>query len=445
MHGDAPVRQRDIILGGAALVFAVLVGTIVFRSMSGPPANRLVVAGNVRAVTRTVVAPAIAYPNADYSVSVPSNAAPGEKVAKIERTTPRTAAFASMGQPAVSGRLARVLVRAGDHVNAGQTVAQLDTWLLDLGVEQARVNAARAKASVRVLKESLKDIAENEDDVAEGRDQLASGRSQLARGKSQLLKARSQLLSAKRQLLELRSNRAKYRAALAALKKQAAMFPPGHVPAQITSQIAKLTKLLATIDPGLAKVNAGLAKVEDGLVKLAEARSKLTTAADKLNTAEDALEDAKKQVKKARDSLEIIADAQAIMIDLAEAKRAQATIVAPVAGTVSYAAAQGTVAMVGAPIARIVPDEPALVDTYLTGEQLGRLRAGAVADIAYDSAPDTSVQSTLTLVGDRAIFPPTSFPTEIVHMTRTVKVTFRLDPGAYPPPGTPVDVWIHLD
>lgn len=440
------MRQRDIILGGAALVFAVLVGTIVFRSLSGPPANRLVVAGDVRAVTRAVTAPAISYPNADYSVSVPSNAAMGEKVAKLERTTPRTmGAPATTGQPVVSGRLVRVYVRAGDRVSMGQTIAQLDTSMLDLGVKQAKVNAERAKANVRVLKANLKDIAENQDDVAEGFDKLASGRSQLATGKSQLLKARSQLRSAKGQLLELKHDRSKYRAALAALKKQAAMFPPGHVPAQITKNIAKLTKLLASIDPGLAKVNAGLAKVEDGLAKLAEAKSKLATAADKLNTAEDALADAKKQVKRVRDSLEIIADAQQILVDLAEAKRSQATIVSPVAGTVSYAAAQGTVAMVGAPIARIVPEESALVDTYLTGEQLGRVRAGGVADVTYDSAPGKTLRGTLALVGDRAVFPPTGFPTGIVHMTRAVKVTFRLDPGDYPPQGTPVDVSIHLD
>jgi multidrug resistance efflux pump len=440
------VRQRDIILGGAALVFAVLVGTIVFRSLSGPPANRLVVAGNVRAVTRVVTAPAISNPNADYSVSVPSDAAMGEKVAKLERITPRsTGAQSSMGQPVVSGRLARVYVAAGDHVRVGQTIAQFDTSLLNLGIEQAKANAARTKANVRVLKANLKDIAENEDDVAEGFDQLASGKSQLASGKSQLLKARSQLRSARSQLLELKRDRSKYRAALAALKKQAAMFPPGHVPAQITKNIAKLTKLLASIDPGLAKVNAGLAKVEDGLAKLADAKSKLASAADKLNTAEDALADAKKQVKRVRDSLEIIADAQQILIDLAVAKRAQATITSPVAGTVTYAAAQGTIAMVGAPIARIAPDESALVDTYLTGEQLGRVRAGGVADIAYDSAPGEALRGTLALVGDRAVFPPTGFPTEIVHMTRAVKVTFRLDPGDYPPQGTPVDVSIHLD
>jgi multidrug resistance efflux pump len=440
------VSRRNIILGGALILFVALVGALVVRSLSGPPADRLLVAGNVRAVTRTVSAPMISYPNADYSVSVPSNASADDDVAKIERLTPRrTAAPTSMGQPVVSGRLARVNVRVGDHVDAGQVIAQLDTTLLDLGVKQAKVNAAKERANVRVLKERLNTIAENQDDVEEGFDQLASGRSQLASGRSALVKARSQLLSAREQLLELRRNRSQFKAQLAALKKQAASFPPGHVPAKITSAIAKLTKLLASITPGLAKVNAGLAKVDAGFDKLAAAQAKLSSASAKLKDAEDALADAKKQVTRARDSLSIIAEAQDLLIALAEAKRAQATIVAPVAGVVTQAAAQGTVMMVGTPIARIRPAEDALVDTYLTGAQLNSLPAGTIADITYDSASGASVTATMSAVGDRALFPPTSFPTDIVHMTRTVKVTFRLPAEESPPPGTPVDIAIHTE
>jgi multidrug resistance efflux pump len=440
------VSRRNIILGGALILFAALVGALVMRALSGPPANRLLVAGDVRAVTRTVSAPAISYPNADYSVSVPSNASAGSKVAKIERVTPRqTGGRPSTGQPVVSGKLVRVNVRVGDHVDAGQVIAQLDTTLLDLGVKQAKINATKARISVRVLKNNLDTIADNQDKVEDGFDQLATGRSQLATGRSALIKARSQLQSAKEQLLELRRHRSQYKATLAGLKKQAAHLPPGHVPAKLKSAIAKLTMLLASITPGLAKVNAGLAQVNAGFDKLAAAQAKLASASAKLNDAGDALADAKKQVKRARDSLSIIADAQDLLIALAEAKRTQATIVAPVAGVVTQAAVPGTVVMVGTPIARIRPAEDALVDTYLTGAQLNSLPAGTIADITYDSASGASVTATMSAVGDRALFPPTSFPTDIVHMTRTVKVTFRLPAEDSPPPGTPVDIAIHTE
>jgi multidrug resistance efflux pump len=339
----------------------------------------------------------------------------------------------------------RVNVQVGDHVTPGQVVAQLDTKLLDLGVQQAKNSATRARINVRVLKNSLDTIADNQDKLATGKEQLATGKQQLATGKATLRNAKAQLLSAQAKLLEAKRSRPQIQAGLAALKQQAASFPPGHVPPALLKKIAQLQGLLASINPGLKQVNAGLAKLAAAEAQLATAQTQLATAAGQLATAGDALKTAKKQVIRARDSLEIIADASHLVVTLAQVKRDQATIVSPVAGVVTQAAAQGTVAMVGSPIVRVDPDEPALVDTYLTGAQLGAVHAGTVADITYDSSGGRSAQGTLSLVDDQALFPPTSFPTDIVHMTRTVKVTFRLDSGQAPPPGTPVDIAIHTD
>jgi multidrug resistance efflux pump len=102
--------------------------------------------------------------------------------------------------------------------------------------------------------------------------------------------------------------------------------------------------------------------------------------------------------------------------------------------------------MVGAPLFRIRPDQQALVDTYLTGDQLTKVRLGTLADITYDSGDGAVLHGRLHLIDDQALYPPTSFPTNVVHMTDTVKLTFQLDSGANPPPqGTPVDIAIHTD
>jgi multidrug resistance efflux pump len=454
------VNRRVFMLLGILLLLVGLVVSIVSMSLAAPPANRLHVAGDVRATVRTLSAPAISYPNADYSVSVPSNATAGQHVATIERQTPRTmGASTSFGQPAVSGKLTSVYVGVGDHVQAGQVVARLDTTLLDLGVRQAKINADRARIAVRVVKNNLDTVIDNQDKLDQGWDQLASGKaqiaagkSQIASGKSQLTAARSQLKSTQKQLEAAKRNRPQLEAQLAALKQQAATYPPGHVPATLQKQIATLQQTLASIDPGLAKVSAGLKQVNSGLAQLSTASSALVTAEGKLASARsqlisagDALRTAKKQLIRARDSLSIIADAQPILISLAQAKRDQATLTAPVSGIVTQAASSGTVAMVGTPIVRVIPDEASLVDTYLTGAQLAILHRGTIADITYDSSGGKSLRATLSLVDDQAQFPPTSFPTDLVHMTRTVKVTFRLDSGVSPPPGTPVDIAIHTD
>ena len=101
--------------------------------------------------------------------------------------------------------------------------------------------------------------------------------------------------------------------------------------------------------------------------------------------------------------------------------------------------------MMNAPLFRIAPDTPALIDTYLTAEQLTFVRVGDPAEVSYDSAAGIVLTGSVTGIGEDSAFPPTTFPTEIVHMTRTTRVTVTLESGARPPAGTPVDLTIRTD
>jgi multidrug resistance efflux pump len=459
------VNRRNVILGIAAIVtVALAVGLVVRVFFSGPPANRVLVAGDVRSVVRTVSAPAISYPTVTYSVKVPSNAAVGKTTQTINGKVvagPQASATTSppAGIPVVSGMLSAVNVQVGDRVTTGTVLAQLDTSTLDLGVQYARVSAAKTKNSVNVLNDNIDTILNNQDKLSTGWSQVASGRAKLAAGKKQLaaakvtlLKAKAGLLAAQKQLLSAKANRAQLEAALAGLKAQAAAFPPGQVPPALTAKITELEKLLASIDPGLAKVSAGLKQVNAGLAKVATGEAALqtgaaalATAAGKLAAAGTALDTAKSQVTNARNVTRIIAGTADIPVALAEAKRDQATLVSPVAGIVTQAAAPGQVVIVGAPVVRVSSGERALIDTYLTGEQLARVRLGSSADVSYDSASGKHLTARVAIIGSSAEYPPTSFPTDIVHMTRTVKVTLRLDSDDSPPAGTPVDIAIHTD
>ncbi|HEY5473074.1 MAG TPA: HlyD family efflux transporter periplasmic adaptor subunit, partial [Candidatus Limnocylindrales bacterium] len=433
--------------------------------------------GDVRAAALTVTAPAISYPTVSYTVQVLSNAAQGKHVATFNESgiTGGQALVASRtpGVPVISGTLSTVNVRVGDHVTTGTVLAQLDTKMLDLGVQQAKNNATKTKTTVSVLNNGINTVLDNIDKLATGRAALTTGKAalatakakiaagevQLAKAKATLLKAKAGLLAAQKSLLEARANRAQLEATLAGLKQQAATYPPGQVPASLQAKIAQLEGLLASINPGLAKidanlkqVNAGLAKIAAGQAQLTAAKAQLATGAAKLATAQaqlataaDALHTAKTQVYKARDYVRIIANGANVGVVLADAKRDQATLISPVSGTVTQAPVQGTVAVVGAPLVRIQPDGPALVDTYVPPEQLAKVRVGMPADITYDSAPGKVLRGTLMTIASDAQYPPTSFPTDVVHMTRTVKLTFRIDSGDTPPAGTPVDIAIHTD
>jgi hemolysin D len=458
------MNRRNILLGLALVLMVGLVAAIVARTLSGPPANRMLVAGDVRSVVRTITAPGISYPIYSYSVQVVSNAAPGTKALTTNVTVvsgPQASQTASTnaGSPVVAGVLSAVNVNVGDHVTTGTVLAQLDTQTLDLGVVGAKISAAKTKTTVTVLNNGIDTILDNVDKLETARGKLETGAAQLAAGKALLastkasaLAGRAQLLVLQEQLIAAKPQLPTLELKLAADLALAKTFPKGKVPKWLQKEIAGLQQtiggvqfLLPTIPAKLAGIKIGLAKIAAAQAKLPAAEALLATGKAQLNTAADALDTAKTQAYKARDYVKILAGGANVGVVLAEAKRDQATIVSPVSGTVTQAPTVGTVACKGAPLVRIRPDDAALVDTYLTGDQLSAVHVGSVADVTFDSDGVHTMSGTVITISSDAEYPPTSFPTDVVHMTRTVKVTLRLDSGDQPPAGTPVDIAIHTN
>jgi multidrug resistance efflux pump len=452
--GEGSVSRRNVMLALMLVVLAALVAGIVLRTLSGPPAGRLIVAGDVRVQTRTVVAPAIQYPTMSYTVTVPSNATSNtitlvQNITTAPRfslvTSPAIAVISTQttpGQPVTSGRLVAVNVRVGDHVTTGTVIAQLDTKLLDLGVTSAKLSAERTRINVDVLNSRL-------DDLADAQNTLNSARSQaFATAFAQIDAA---IATALQPLY------AQHAAAVAALPKletavaglQAALshLPPGSpaynaAKAQLAKLQPQLMQLQAFLKMWPTIEKKALAGAATGRAKgVAAASTAINTA---IGSAQSQLDDAKKKIKDARSVLKIIRDGAGVGVTVAEIRRSQATIVSPCSGTVIQTSYANTAAMVGAPLVRIQPDTPTLVDTYLTADQLGQVRIGTVADITYDSGAG-SVRGVLSAIDAGAPYPPTTFPTDIVHMTHAVRVTFQLDSGNNPPAGTPVDISIHTD
>lgn len=433
--------SRTVVVVVLSVVALAAAAWLLARARTSP--SGLVLAGNVRAGVRTVSAPALAYPVPDYAVGIPR--ADGTPVPTAARR-PAAKTAATVGQPAVAGTIATVTVAQGDAVEAGQVLVQLDTTMLDLGVEQAEAAAAKARADVRVIAANLDDVDSAKGKLADARSQLATAKTTLREAKAALTKARAQLLAQRARLLELKSQRPQLEAALAALKAQAAQYPPGQVPPALTKQIAAIEKALAAIEPGLKGVSAGLAKVDANLAKVEAGLAKLPSASAQISSAAGRLADARTQLKSARSVLGIVADGQALGVEVAKARRALATVRSPYDGVVTYVRPVGTVAMVGAPLVRIAESGPQRVDTYLTAEQAAQVRVGSKAEVRYDSAPRGTVLSgRVSEIGSAYVYPPTSFPTRVVHMTRALKVTIALDKGEAAPPGTPVDVTIHTE
>jgi HlyD family secretion protein len=187
--------------------------------------------------------------------------------------------------------------------------------------------------------------------------------------------------------------------------------------------VAKLEGALAQLDAGLAKANAGRSKLVTGAGKLADARS---------------------QLRGARVVLALVADAADAGVEVASAKQALAVIRSPYAGTVTWVAEAGTVVFAGGPVARVLPDGPVVLDTYLDIEQAKLVRIGSAATASSDSHPGSEFSGQVTGVFPVYGYPPTSLPTTLIHMTRAYRISVTLDDTAAPlPPGTPADLTIQ--
>ncbi|PKQ16305.1 MAG: hypothetical protein CVT67_05855 [Actinobacteria bacterium HGW-Actinobacteria-7] len=437
--------HRGLVLAGVllALVAAGIVWWTGTQSRTTP--GTLEVAGDVRAESYTVMTPAITVPAADYTVGIPKPVS----TAGAPLSAGRPASSSSMARnpiPVVAGVLVRVDVEQGDHVVAGQVIAKLDTALLDLGVEQAKATAARARTDVDVIKGNLDTVADNQSSLSSARTKLSSGEAQLVKARSDLLKARKQLVTARSKAI---AGRTAIKKQITALEKLIAGSPtppspsptptPGPTPAQL---LAALKAKLAEVNKGIAKADAGLKKIDAGLAKVKAGFSQLVSARTKLATGASALSDAKTQLTNAKDLLGVVAEGREIGVAVAEAARDAAEITAPVSGVITYVRTQDTVAIVGSPVARITPDGASKVDTYLVAEQLAGVGLGDAARVGLDSFPGRSFSGTVTQIGTSFGFAPTRFPTELVHMARAVMVTVTLDDSATLPAGTPVDLTI---
>ncbi len=402
------MSRRSLLTALAVVAVAAALGFALYaKTASASTAGTIAVAGDVRVDEDVVRAPSITYPTPDYTVGIPATgtAAP--------RKRPSGAPAAASRMPVVSGYLTEVPVMLGSHVAKGEVVARLDTTMLDLGVRQAETAGVKARANLRVLDNAI--------------DTLATARGKLITARSQLVTARASLVAT---IGVLTGTRASLETSIALIQRLIAQVPPAGPP-----HMPPYPVLLAGMQQGLAGLDAGLAGAKTGLSKMNQGLAKMAAGLAQLDSARSQLRDARK--------LAVIGiAAQDVAVELAKARRAEATVVSPVDGVVTYARAAGTAVMVGAPIVRIRPNGPSHIYTYLTTDQLAQVSVGSRASVDYDSNPGGPLAGHLIYLGDRATVPPTNFPTSIVHMTRAVRVTIELDGDLTAPPGTPVDVEI---
>ncbi len=363
-------------------------------------------------------------------------------------TTLPAAPGSSGSRPGSFVGVAEVTVREGDRVTAGQPVVRLDDRLLRAGLTAAEADLRVARGQVGALvsaqdtvddagreiadkraevKDAIAELKQKRREVRKAIRQLASTRTTLTRQRAALRNQRDQLIAQREQLQR----------ALAALPAEAPNRPELEAGlARLDDGIGQLAAALKKLDAGLAELGRGLTQARTGLAKLNTGIRKATEGLAKLEDAAAELRDARAQLVSLHRLAEVAVDTASVGVDLARAQLDQAVVVAPRDGTIVRIAAAGDRLAAGATLAAIRPDQPSRLVTWLSPTQAATVCVGDAAEIRTDWGETATAG--LSRIATAADFPPTSYATDEVHLTRAFAV--ELTSPAVLPAGAPVTV-----
>ena len=439
-------RRAAISLVAVALSCVALVGCA--RGVN-------VYAGRVVDDVMSVQAPALAVPAANLDASFP--AAPGGAGPAVgasgagRSATPTVSGITGIGSVS---RVAKVAVRAGATVKAGQLLATFDSGALEANVTVAKTAQATARAQVPVI-----DAAINK--TRSARAKLNTARRTVTGAIAQLIVTRAQLAA----------KLASLKALLALLQRAGGRtpsgvpgggvpgavppgtLPPGHPPTD-SAPPSGVTPPTATPRGGLplggppagvptpAQLRAAVAQLQGALAKLDAGLAKARAGLGTIATAKGKLADARTQLRDLRVLANIAADASAIGVRVAEYQRSLAMVRSPLDGVLVSIASVGDVISPGATVAVIRRTRAERVTTWIAPAQLGDIKLGDAVSVRGDWGTGSRAGH-VSIIGPRADYPPSSYPTKDVHLTRAVPIEIVMDAdgrGLTLPPGAPVDV-----
>ncbi len=441
------MTRRRTSLAGVSLLFAaaLAVAGCASASASGASTGDITVAGTTRVDLVTVSAPAPSTAGIDVTVGIAKLQTPVLIAAR------RKAASASAASRAArpAGILTSVTVRPGDTVKKGQVLARLDDRMLRVAVDDAEAASRKAVATADTMKANASTLRDQRSTVLDARSLLLQQQTLLSTqsGKvaSQIDQIKTKIGQLTAALEGLRAARATLAGQLAAAERAASSPtpPPGiqKVIGGLKAALGKVDAKIGQLEGALAGLNAALPQLEAVSAKMAQGATQMVTAKATIATALSKMADGIDQLEQASSTMKIAAKAQSAGVDLARFALDQATMRAPVDGTIVSALPAGQLAMVGAPVVVIRPRTAVLVDAYLSPDQVSRVKAGDKADVTLDSLPKP-LPGRVKTIWPSVEFPPNNYPTPIVHLAYAVRVTVEV-PDQRLPLGVPADVVIH--
>jgi HlyD family secretion protein len=324
-----------------------------------------------------------------------------------------------------SGRIRQITVREGDHVEAGQVLAQLDDEQIRARERQAAAAVRQAEARVALSGHQIAVLNEQLLQSQLGMDQSkvdAQGRVSEAEGK--LAAAEAQLAQAEAAYAMARWDR----------EAMVRLFQKELVAEQDAQRAQRNEESQAAV------VAAARRQVEASRGSLMAAKSNLVNPAIRASQGVAV----QGQILQARADIaaaEADAERARAMLDEARANRQDLQVVAPFAGTVASRTAEpGEVVTAGTPIVTLVNLGEVYLRAFVPEGQIGRVRLGQPARVYLDSDPRKPVDAQVMRVDPQASFTPenTYFREDRVKQVVGVKLRLRGAVG-FAKPGMPAD------
>jgi len=395
--------------------------------------------GSVVNETIRVAAPALPTPSPATEVGLGEQ--PQQTPGSLKARATTIATVTGLGSVV---RIAEAKAEQGDSVRAGEVLARFDDAVLSAQVKAAQADVAYGKARSKSLRSRRDDVKSAQSTIAENRAQLASTVAQLRSTRARLVR---QLASARAALAQLAAAKSQIESVLEQLPPAGAppggpppggaaptSTPPGGPPdpSALRAQLAQINSQMARVRSGIGQLRAGIARIDSGLARARSGQSQLESAQSSSASARATLADAIEL-----SDLGLAASRVALMV--ARQHKDFATVKSPVDGVVVETSYAGDVMAPGATAFVIRPDTVARMRTWLSVEQASEVALGTAADVSADWAGE-AVPGTVTLIGSKAQFPPTTLSTDVIHLIRAVPVEVTLETSSAFPAGTPVDL-----
>ena len=479
-----PGHQASQPLRRAATVLPVVASLVLGLFGCAEASDRIQVSGSVDDDLVTAEAPQIDIPGPDLDAGF-ANAGAG--TSGLPATGGQAVAPSSPGGAAApSGRwhrVATVEVREGDQIQAGQVLVRFDSELLRANIGVAQADARVAVSQVPVLDSAIEKTFDKERDINSALRKINKAIRQLQNTRAKLS---VQLAQARRQLPQLKAKRAQVETQkdelngrlrqvnqqlveLRRLAQLAGQRPHTSAPAttpappdreqllaaipelqrarnQLQNGLNRLNQADSQLSAAISSLNNGIPRLERAIRQIGEGLAEARTQRTKLRKARSKIIDARAELRRTRKLAVVAADAATVGVDLAENQRLLSTVTAPASGLVVEVATVGEVVATGATIATIRQGSTTSLTTWLAPAQVAQICLGSQASVHADWMTGQALAATITLIGDRADYPPTAFATDEVHLTRAIPVRLtqtRASGQPQPlPPGAPVDIEI---